>query len=41
MIVDGKARDFQDGIEIAKEAIESGRAKEHLKKIVEVSQKLG
>ncbi len=41
LIADGKARDFQDGIEMAKEAIESGRAKKHLKKIVEVSQKLG
>jgi anthranilate phosphoribosyltransferase len=41
LIVESKARDFQDGIEMAKEAIESGKAKKHLKKIVEVSQKLG
>ncbi len=39
-IVDGKVGDFKEGIEMAKEAIESGKAKEHLKKIVEVSQKL-
>jgi len=41
LIVDGKARDFKDGIDMAKDALESGRVKEHLKKVVEVSQKLG
>jgi len=40
-VVDGKARDIKDGLDMAKEAIESKRAKEHLKKVVEVSQKLG
>ena len=39
-IVDGKARDIQDGLEIAREALESGKAKEKLKNIVTVSQKL-
>ncbi|MNN92800.1 anthranilate phosphoribosyltransferase [compost metagenome] len=38
--VDGKARDMQEGIEMAKEAIDSGRAKRHLKKIVETSNLL-
>jgi len=41
LIVDGKARDFKDGIDMARYALESGNAKEHLKKIVEVSKKLG
>jgi len=39
-VVDEKARDIKDGLEMAREAIDSKRAKEHLKKIVEVSQKL-
>jgi anthranilate phosphoribosyltransferase len=39
LMVDGKARDIQDGIAIAKEAIESNRAKEHLTKIIEISNK--
>ena len=39
-IVDGKARDIQDGLEIAKEALVSGKAKEKLKHIIKVSQKL-
>jgi len=40
LIVDGQARDFQDGLQIAKETIDSGRAKEALKKIVKVSNLL-
>lgn len=39
-IVNGSARDFQDGLEIAREAIGSGRAKAKLKQIIEVSSKL-
>ena len=39
-VVDGVARDFQDGLEIAKDAIYSGRAKEKLRQIIEVSSKL-
>ncbi len=39
-IVDGKARDFQDGIEIARELLLSGKAKEKLKQIIEISSKL-
>lgn len=39
-VADKKAGDIQEGIERAKEAIDSKRAKEHLEKIIEVSQKL-
>lgn len=39
-IVDGKARDIQDGLEIAKEALLSSKAKEKLAQIIAVSQKL-
>ncbi len=39
-VVDGKARDMQEGIEMAKEAIDSGLAKKHLKKIVKTSNLL-
>lgn len=39
-IVDGKARDIQDGLEMAKEALVSGRAKEKLTEIIRVSQRL-
>jgi anthranilate phosphoribosyltransferase len=39
-VVDGKARDIQDGIEIAKEAIDSGKAITHLKKIIKTSNSL-
>jgi len=39
-IVDGKARDIQDGLEIANEALVSGKAKEKLAHIIKVSQKL-
>ncbi|WP_424686916.1 MAG: anthranilate phosphoribosyltransferase [Halarcobacter ebronensis] len=38
--VDGKARDIQDGLEIAKETIQSGKAKTKLEQIVDVSSKL-
>jgi len=38
--VDGKARDIQDGLEIAKEAIQSGKAKTKLEQIVDISSKL-
>lgn len=37
---DGIARDLKDGIEMAKEAIDSKKAKEHLKKIINISSKL-
>jgi anthranilate phosphoribosyltransferase len=40
LIVDEKARDFQDGIEIAKDAIMSGKAKEKLEQIIKVSNQL-
>ncbi len=40
LIVDGKARDFQDGLEIAREAIESKKAIEKLKHIIKVSNSL-
>ena len=41
LIVDEKAETIEEGIEIAKEAIDSGRAVKHLEKIIEVSRKLG
>ena len=37
IIVAGKASDFCDGIEVAKEAIESGNAYEKLKELVKFS----
>ena len=40
LIVDGKARDFQEGIEIAKSVIDSGKAREKLQEIIKVSQSL-
>ena len=39
-VVDGKARDMQEGIEMARESIESGLAKKHLKNIVKTSNLL-
>ncbi len=39
-IVDGKARDIQDGLEIAREALLSSKAKMKLQEIIKVSQKL-
>lgn len=40
LIVDEKARDFQDGIQIARETIISGKAKEKLDQIIKVSNQL-
>ena len=40
LIVDGLARDIQDGLEMAREAISCSRAKKKLKQIVEISNKL-
>ena len=39
-VADGMARDIQDGLEIARDAIGSLKAKEKLKQIIEVSSKL-
>ena len=41
LVVDEKAKSIKEGIEIAKEAIDSGKAIKHLEKIIEVSRKLG
>ena len=40
LMVDGLARDIQDGLEMAREALANKRAKKKLKQIIEVSQKL-
>ncbi|QSZ41848.1 anthranilate phosphoribosyltransferase [Sulfurimonas aquatica] len=40
LMVDGLARDMQDGMEMAREAILNLRAKKKLRQIIEVSQKL-
>ncbi len=40
LVVDGRARDMQDGIEIAKGTLESGKAKRHLQSIIKVSKSL-
>jgi len=40
LMVDGLARDIQDGLEMAREAIANERAKKKLEQIVEVSHKL-
>ncbi len=40
LMVDGLARDMQDGLEMAREALANARAKKKLKQIVEVSHKL-
>lgn len=40
LIVDDKARDFKEGIEIAREAILSGKAKEKLDEIIRVSNSI-
>jgi len=40
LIVDGKARDMQDGLEMANMAIKKGLAKDKLKQIIEISNKL-
>jgi len=40
LMVDGIARDIQDGLEIAREVLKMGKAKEKLKQIIEISNKL-
>jgi len=40
LMVDGLARDMQDGLDMAREAIRNSRAKRKLKQIIEVSNKL-
>jgi anthranilate phosphoribosyltransferase len=40
LVVDGVARDVQDGLEISKETINSNKAKNHLQKIIDISNKL-
>ena len=40
LMVDGVARDIQDGLEIAREAIANARPKKKLKQIIEISHKL-
>jgi anthranilate phosphoribosyltransferase len=40
LMVDGMARDMQDGFEIAREALANNRAKKKLKQIIEISKKL-
>lgn len=40
LMVDGLARDIQDGLQMAREAIETSKAKEKLKQIIEISNKL-
>lgn len=40
LVVDGLARDIQDGLEMAREAIANGRGNKKLKQIIEISNKL-
>jgi len=40
LMVDGLARDIQDGLEIAREALANNRAKKKLRQIIEISNKL-
>jgi anthranilate phosphoribosyltransferase len=40
LMVDGLARDLQDGMEMARMTIRTGKAKEKLKQIIEISNKL-
>jgi len=40
LLVDGIARDMQDGFDIAREALANARAKKKLKQIIEISNKL-
>lgn len=40
LMVDGVARDMQDGLEMAREALRNGRAKKKLRQIIEISNKL-
>ncbi|WP_321778374.1 anthranilate phosphoribosyltransferase [Sulfurimonas sp.] len=39
-MIDGYARDIQDGLEIAQKMIKTGKAKEKLKQIIDISNKL-
>ena len=39
LVADGKARDMKDGIDMAREAIESNKAHSHLLKIIDISNK--
>jgi anthranilate phosphoribosyltransferase len=39
-VVDGRARDIKDGLEMASEVIDSKKVSNHLKKIIEISNKL-
>ncbi len=41
LFVDSKARDIKEGIEMAKDAIDSGKAKEKLDEIIKISNQLG
>ncbi len=41
LYVDGSARDIKDGIEMAKEAIESGKTKRKLEEIIKISNQIG
>ncbi len=41
LLVDGKVNSIEEGINLAKEAIDSGKAIKHLEKIIEISNKLG
>jgi anthranilate phosphoribosyltransferase len=40
LMVDGQARDMQDGLEIARKTLQSGDAKKHLEAIIKVSKQL-
>lgn len=40
LVVDEKARDFKEGVEIARDAIQSGKTKDKLKEIIKASQTL-
>jgi len=40
LMVDGAARDIQEGLEMAREALRNNRAKKKLKQIIEISNKL-
>ena len=40
LMVDGLARDMQDGLEMAREALKNSRAKKKLRQIIEISNKL-
>ena len=40
LVANGDARDIQDGLEMAREAIDSKKCEAHLKKIIEISNKL-